>query len=405
MAFKVFLCVLCVLCGDTAGAQVIDPKQMAGIPRPEPADPAGTVTVRVIRGELANRVLKHPVELLVNGKPQTVSTDEEGRARFEKLPAGASLKAVTTVDGERLESQPFETPVQGGIRVMLVATDKEKEARTAAEASAPPSSGPVVLGGDSRIELHPGDEAVDIFYFLEIMNNARTPVNPPVPFDFEMPEGSGNATLLEGSTPKALATGSHVRINGPFPPGVTQLVAASRIRVQSGSVEIKQVFPANVEQLMVLVKKVGGTRLISSQIDRQQDMPLSGQRVIAAVGGAVPAGTPIALTLADLPHHSPWPRDIALGIVVAMVLAGVAFARGSQAPTDEHVERQRLVARREKLFQDLVKLENDHKNGRGNPSRYSSRREELIAALERVYGALDTEETGLGPGNRPGLPA
>jgi hypothetical protein len=379
---------------------------MAGIPRPEPADPAGTVTVRVIRGDLANRVLKHPVELIVNGKPQTVSTDEEGRARFDKLPAGATLKAVTTVDGERLESQPFQTPAIGGIRVMLVATDKEKEARAAAEASAPAVSAPVVLGGDSRIELHPGDEAVDVFYFLEIMNNGRAPANPPVPFDFEMPEGSGSATLLEGSTPRALATGSHVRVNGPFPPGVTQLVAASRIRVKSGTLKIEQVFPANIEQLMVLVKKVGQTRLESSpQIDRQQDMPLGGERVIAAVGGAVPAGTPVSLTLADLPHHSPTPRYIALGIVAAMVLAGGVFLSRRQAPSDEKTERQRLLARRDKLFQDLVKLENDHRNGRGNPSRYPTRREELIAALERVYGALDTEESGLGPADRPGLPA
>jgi hypothetical protein len=378
---------------------------MAGIPRPEPADPAGTVTVRVIRGDLANRVLKHPVELIVNGKPQTVPTDEEGRARFDKLPAGATLKAVTTVDGERLESQPFQTPAQGGIRVMLVATDKEREARAAAEASAPPVSAPVVLGGDSRIELHPADEAVDVFYFLEIMNNGRAPANPPVPFDFEMPEGSGNASLLEGSTPRALATGSHVRVNGPFPPGVTQLVAASRIRVQSGTLDIEQVFPANVEQLMVLVKKVGQTRLVSSQIERQQDMPLGGERVIAAVGGAVPAGTPVSLTLTDLPHHSAMPRYVALGIVAAMVLAGVAVLSRQRAPTDEHAERQRLIARRDKLFQDLVKLENEHRNGRGNASRYPGRREELIGALERVYGALDTEESSLGPADRPGLPA
>jgi hypothetical protein len=400
-----FLCVLCVLCVDRTFAQVIDPKQMAGIPRPEPADPAGTVTVRVIRGELANRVLKHPVELIVNGKPQTVSTDEEGRARFDKLPAGATLKAVTTVDGERLESQPFQAPVQGGIRVMLVATDKDKAARAAAEASAPPVSAPVVLGGDSRIELHPSDEAVDIFYFLEIMNNGRAPANPPVAFDFEMPEGAGSATLLEGSTPQALATGSHVRVNGPFPPGVTQLVAASRIPVKSGTLDIEQVFPANIEQLMVLVKKVGDTRLVSPQIERQQDMPLGGDRVIAAVGGAVPAGTPVSLTLADLPHHSATPRYVALGIVVAMVLAGVASLSRRQPPTDEQAERQRLITRRDRLFQDLVRLEHDHRNGRGNPSKYPSRREELIAALERVYGALDTEESGLGPADRSGLPA
>jgi hypothetical protein len=53
----------------------------------------------------------------------------------------------------------------------------------------------------------------------------------------------------------------------------------------------------------------------------------------------------------------------------------------------------------------LMKLETDHRAGRGNPSRYQSRREELVAGLERVYGALDTGEAGPGTGDRSSLPA
>jgi hypothetical protein len=40
-------------------------------------------------------------------------------------------------------------------------------------------------------------------------------------------------------------------------------------------------------------------------------MPADGQTFIAAMGGAVNAGQPIALTLTGLPHHSRAPRNIA----------------------------------------------------------------------------------------------
>ena len=83
---------------------------MSGIPRPVDDLPPGAVSVRLVRGALSNNITGHPVELLVDGQPRTVETDEAGRAQFSNLPAGATLKAVAVVDGERLESQEFPVP-------------------------------------------------------------------------------------------------------------------------------------------------------------------------------------------------------------------------------------------------------------------------------------------------------
>ena len=109
----------------SAQFQMPDPKQMSGIPRPVNDLPAGTVSVRLIRGALSNNIKGHPVELRVGDKVQTAKTDENGRAEFRGLPSGAKLQAVAVVDGERLESEAFSAPSQGGIRLMLVATDKD----------------------------------------------------------------------------------------------------------------------------------------------------------------------------------------------------------------------------------------------------------------------------------------
>src|SRR5437899_9975211 len=97
--------VLSVLRGDVVFAQfqMPDAKEMSGIPRPVTDLPNGTISVRLIRGDLSNNLPNHPVELHVGAKVLTEKTDEAGRAQFAGLEAGATVKAVAVVDGERLE--------------------------------------------------------------------------------------------------------------------------------------------------------------------------------------------------------------------------------------------------------------------------------------------------------------
>src|SRR5262245_2667288 len=87
-----------------------DPRQMSGIPRPDPQQAPRSVSVRVIRGAMTNNIPDQPVQLFVNGTPQTVNTGQDGRAQFDNLTPGTRLKAATVVDGESLESQEFPAP-------------------------------------------------------------------------------------------------------------------------------------------------------------------------------------------------------------------------------------------------------------------------------------------------------
>jgi len=196
---KLLLGVLCSFLGVLCAAPLVraqpggfampDPKQMSGIPRPVDDLPNGAISVRLIRGSLSNNLTGHPVDLHVGPKVITVKTDENGRAEFKDFltgTQGATVKATADVDGEHLESQEFPAPTRGGIRLMLVATDKEKKNAPAA----PAASGPVVIGSQSRFVLQPREEAVDVFYLLDISNNQSVPVNPPAPFAFDMPDGA-----------------------------------------------------------------------------------------------------------------------------------------------------------------------------------------------------------------------
>jgi hypothetical protein len=383
-----------------------DPKQMSGIPRPVDDLPAGSISVRLIRGSLTNNIVNHPVELRIGSRVVSANTDENGRAQFDKVPSGATVRAAADVDGEHLESQEFPAPAQGGIRLMLVATDKSKA--SAIEPAAPAAAGQVVISNQSRIVLEPAEDAVNVFYLLDISNTARGPVNPPAPFVFDVPKGALQPAIMEGSSPQASISNGRVRVEGPFAPGHTLAQIAFALPSDSGSVELAQPFPANVETLTVIARKLGDTTLTSPQISTQQDIPLNGELFVGATGGSVSAGQPIRLTLTRLPHHSIAPQVVTLALALAIILAAV-WAWGRKTDESSSVdERKRLLARRDRLLNDLVRLESDRRSGRGaatDDHRYATRREELMSSLERIYGALDSDHTGPEPADRAGLAA
>jgi hypothetical protein len=128
--------------------------------------------------------------------------------------------------------------------------------------------------------------------------------------------------------------------------------------------------------------------------------------VVLGIGRELPAGQTFTMTIKGLPYHSSVPRNIALTLATIIVAIGVwAAARSTESSGGRSAERKQLIARREKLFQDLVRLEQDHRKGRINDARYSPRREELLAALENVYGALDDDGMGPDPVSRAGVAA
>ena len=279
-------------------------------------------------------------------------------------------------------------PSQGGIRLILVATDKA----SAAAAGGPAVSGRVTLSENSRIVFEPGDEMVTVYYILEIVNSGSAPVNPAPPFALDMPKGAQFTTILDGSTPLARSKGAHISLAGPIPPGRTALRVACEFPTDTGALDLTQTLPAGLDRLMVLVRKQGQAKLASPQLERQQEFPSEGETIIGGMGGPVAAGQTISLSLSDLPHHSSVPRWTALSLASVIVIAGIWAGTRKDDGTAEDAERKRLAARRDKLFNDLVRVERDRRNGRGDADKLAARREELISSLEHIYGVLDDSE-------------
>lgn len=331
----VCLGVMAVVGGTAASAQVQmpNPKEMSGRPLPDTTVPIGSVSVRVIRGGFDKNVPKQAVEFTIDGKTRVVSTDAEGRAVVTGLRSGTSVVAVTIVDGERLESQAF---VMGGtgMKLALVATDPEDVARAAEDkalAAAPATKGMVVLGPESRVILELGEDGLTVFYIMDILNTARTPVDIGGPLIFELPQGARGVSILPESSPQGSANGPRLIVTGPFKPGATQVQAAFELPYRGPTKRLDQVWPATLQQLTLLVEKQGALDIASPQIAGRSMMSSNGKAFISASGPAIQAGQRLTIDLSGLPHHAVWPRWVTLAIGVSFIAWGLWAAMTAPA--------------------------------------------------------------------------
>jgi hypothetical protein len=328
------------------GGQMPDPKQISGVPLPVPDLPVGTVTARVIRGQLTNALEGQTVELTGAGAAKTTTTDAAGRATFSSLTPGTRVKMAVTVDGEKIESQEFDVAPQGGIRVMLVATDAATEARAAEAkklAAEPAVNGTVVLGDQSRFVIEIGDDTLNVFNIMQIVNTAKRRVQTQAPLVFDLPKDAVGAGLLEGSSQIAVAAGNKVTVNGPFAPGTTTVQFAYSIPLGSDTITIDQKMPAPLTQIAVVAQKTPGMDLSSPQVKEHRDMAADGQTYIVGQGGGVRAGDTVTLTLSGLPHRPTWPRNVALTLAAIILGAGAWGAAGGRR-TPARPDKRRAVA-------------------------------------------------------------
>ena len=367
-----------------------DPSAMAGTPLPAPELPNATVTVRVLRERMGNNVAAQSVTLTVGGAPRTATTDGQGRAQFEGLVAGTLVQASTTVDGELLTSQEFPVPAKGGVRVALIAgiqrvADAEKAA-AAAGAKEPARPGVVEFGPESRLIFEFQNDTLTVFYLLEVLNNARTPIDIGGPIIMELPTGASGVSMMQGSSPTASVRGDILTITGPFAPGKTSAQVGFSLPQAGAASTIQQKMPVALGQLFVAAEKVGAMQLSSPQLTGLRDMTSEGQVFIMGTGGRLNAGDTLVVNLSGMPAHSPWPRNVALGTALLVFVVGLWLSLSPKAARAS--EDAKLETRRERLLAELVVLERKRRQKPLSPAD-EARLQRLTSDLEKVMAALD----------------
>jgi hypothetical protein len=368
-----------------------DPSAIAGQPLPAPELPNATVSVRVVRERMGNNIAGQQVTLLVGATPRAAKTDAQGRAQFDGLTPGLIVQATTTVDGEVLTSQQFSVPATGGVRVALIsgiATAAARE-KAAAEAAArePARPGVVEIGPESRVVIEFQNDVLTVFYLLEILNNARTPIDTGGSLNIELPTGAAGAAVMQGSSQNVVARGDLLTITGPFPPGKTVAQVGFSLPNAGESLTIRQKWPAAMVQVFVGVEKIGAIQLSSPQLTDTREMTTEGGAVfIMATGGRVNAGDELVLNLTGMPAHSRVPRNAVLALAALIFALGAWFAftpAKAQAAQDD-----KLRARREKLMNEVVALERKRRQ-KPLTATEDAKLQRATIELERVIAELD----------------
>ncbi len=378
--------------GAPAFAQMATPdaSAMAGVPLPAGDVPDASVTVRVLRERMGNNISGQPVTLRVGTESRTATTDGQGRAQFTGLPVGASVQATTSVDGEVLTSQEFPVPAKGGIRVALISgiqkvADAEKAA-AAAGAKEPARPGVVEFGPESRLIFEFQNDTLTVFYILDVVNNARTPIDIGGPIIMELPTGASGVSVMAGSSPTASVRGDILTITGPFAPGKTSAQVGFSLPQVGSASTIQQKWPIALAQLFVATEKVGAMQMSSPQLTDTREMASEGQPFIMGTGGRINAGDTVSVNLSGMPAHSLWPRDVALVAAALIFAVGLWMAVSPKAARAS--EDAKLETRRERLLADVVGLE---RKRRQQPlsAADEARLQRLTSDLEKVMAALD----------------
>ena len=221
---------------------------------------------------------------------------------------------------------------------------------------------------------------------LEVVNSARNRVDIGGPLMIDLPPGTSGATPLEGSSPSVTVAGNRITVAGPFASGTTPVQVAFRMPYDSSTVTLAQRFPVAFQQITVGVQKVGALAVASPQFGETRDVTTQDGKVFALGSGPIlAAGTPLTVTLTNLPYHSHVPRAVALSLAGAMILFGVSLAvRRRDLP-----DARTLTERREQLFKELTQLELRRRDGAVGADRFATRRRRLVADLEQIYGEID----------------
>jgi hypothetical protein len=367
-----------------------DPSLMAGLALPAPELPDGTVTVRVMREAVGNNAVGETVELTAGDETLTGVTDAEGRATFPDLPPDTIGTAIAVVDGEQLVSAPFTVPGSGGLRVILISGIT---ADGAPVPDVPAVSGSVAFGPNSRVIAQFQEDALQVFYLMDLLNEERTPVDIGGPVLLELPRGAAGAAVMAASSSSASVNGDLLTVLGPFQPGITSVQVGFTLPHNTSTLTIDQTWPIAVDGLSVAVEQVGALSVTSPQFLSTEDiLGNDGTPYFLAILPPLPAGGTVSFELAGLPVDSTLPRNIAVTMAVLILIGGTWLAQRGRVDDDEL--RSQLTRRRDTLLGDLTRLESRRRAGRES-EQDGVRRQQLVAELEQIYGELDS--TGVGP--------
>jgi hypothetical protein len=379
--------------GAGGGAQAFAMGSSTGTAKPEPSVPVKTLEVRLV-DEAGRPVPNHPITLGSVDQSQKVDvkhaeTDATGVARFTGLTTGRTVgyAAVADFHGLHIGTEPFAMPDDSGVRAEIHALERTSD----------PSV--VTIGEGARIVLQMREDTLQFLEFLPLENKSDKLFDPgPGAVEITLPSGFTGGEAGESDRKIEIRKNHGAAVHGTISPrralGDTDAKQAGNevtigfvLPYEGDSKDFAQPMPTGIGLYTLIMEQIPGMEISGPGVGQREAKELNGKKYWVMPGSAVPPGGVLHFTVTGLPSIDHSGRIISAALTIALILAAFAFGR---RPVDETrraaaSERDRLTARRENLFAELVAVE---RQTRGGSATAPERRRELVGKLEGVYQQL-----------------
>ncbi|HVU52847.1 MAG TPA: hypothetical protein VHL80_19330 [Polyangia bacterium] len=374
-----------------------------GSAKPDKSLPTKTLEVRLL-DESGRPIPNHPVTL---GSVDTTNkvdvrhatTDAAGLARFTDLPVGKTTgyAAVTDWHGLHIGTEPFAMAEDGGMRAEIHALER----------TADPSV--ITIGEGARIILQMREDSLQFLEIIPLENKSDKLFDPgPGAVEIPLPREFTGAEPGQSDRKIEIRKGLGVAIHGPISPksalggvdakGAGNEVSFGFVMPYSGTTrEFVQPVPMGMGLPTLITEQLPGLELTGPGIGARESREVNGRKYWVMPGTAVPPGGELRFTVTGLPSLDHTGRNVSLALALALLGAGIVFSRRPRGEARRAAlsERDRLTARREALFAELVAVERQARAGAVGAT--PERRRDLVGKLEAVYQQLAALDEQRGP--------
>jgi hypothetical protein len=362
---------------------------------PDPALPAKTL-VLALRDESGKPIGDHAVILGAIDLSNKIQvrrgrSDKDGTVRFTDLPTGTGFGYAAVIDwqGMKIGTEPFSMPDGGGAR---------GEIRALARTSDP---GVITVGAGGRVVLQMQEDSLQVLEIFPLENTSDKMFDPgPGAVEIPLPKEFVGAQTADNSARKLEVRASHgIAVHGPITPKRSLTAADARaagnevtfgyvLPYQGDSRELEQPMPNGIGPFVVITEQFKNLSVTGHGVGPRESRELGGKKFWVSPVEAIPPGGVLRLSITGLPSTDATGRVVSAVLAIALILTAILFARRpiDEAKVAADRERERLTARREALFAELVAVEQDVRAGKGGDGK--NRRSGLVNELEGVYQQL-----------------
>ena len=319
----------------------------------------------------------------------------DGTAKFEGLKSGSDIGYLIAVerDGGRQQSQPFQLSAEhGSVLAMTVRAITRDRAG-------------LKLGPSSHIIFEPQDDSVQIIENLQLQNSQDRAVDPgPAGLRVPLAVGALSPQVMPGGPPQltvdASQAGPPVLLwKGPIPPGDTALSVGFVLK-HHGTLKFQQQMAVAADGIRIVAIKLPDLKI--DGVSDSEDRKWNGRDLVVASAIVPGAGGSLEITLHGLPTDFYQLRIIAvlLALAIGLGFAYLAIYRTSDESAETDRRRQALMAQREALLDEVIRLEDgaapeSSPPGAASPKKGKAEKSaprtlaQARADLEDVYRKLD----------------